>query len=167
MYKAIKNLFGKGDTKGIVLNNVKKNKGIVFGATASQLHMGANARPTRDVDAFVPNPRRVAQQTENQLDKNWGGDQFYVKPAKHRGTWKVKDKGWDGKQGTDDDQTVADFSPMPNPYPPHTTIAGLKVVNLSHVKQTKARALKDPKEKFRHAKDQEDIDRIRFYKGQI
>jgi len=167
MFNALKNLFGRGDTKRIVLSNVRRNNGIVFGATASQLHMGANARPTKDVDAFVPYPRRVAQQTERQLDKNWGSDQFFVKPAKHKGTWKIKDKGFDGIRGTDDDQTVADFSPIPKPKPRTTRIQGLQVVNLSHVKQTKSKSLKDKRFKFRHAKDQEDIDRINFYGGRI
>ena len=169
MFKALRNLWVGGNTKEIVLDNVRRNNGIVFGATASQFHMGANARPTKDVDAFVPYPQRVAKQTEAQLDKNWGADQFYTKPAKHRGTWKVKNKGWDGVRGTADDQTVADFSPMPKPLPPHSmhTNRGIKVVNLSHVKGTKKKSLSDKRFKFRHAKDQEDVDRIDFYGNRL
>jgi len=169
MYKALKNLFGKGDTQRIVLSNVQKNDGIVYGAMASRFHMGANARPTKDVDAFVPYPKRVAQQTERELDKNFGSNQFYSKPAKHKGTWKVKDKGFDGIRGTKDDQTVADFSPMPKPLPPHSTMTnrGIKVVDLSHVKKTKSKSLGDQRFRFRHAKDQEDVDRIDFYRRRI
>ena len=167
MFRALKNLFGNGDTKRIVLSNVQRNNGIVYGATAAQMHMGANARPTRDVDAFVNNPRRVAQQTEQQLDKNWGADQFYHKQAKHKGTWKIKDKGFDGKAGTNDDQTVADFSPMPKPRPRTSMIGGMNVVNLSHVKQTKSKSLADNRFKHRHQKDGEDVDRINFYGRRI
>ena len=167
MFRALKNLFRNGDTKRIILSNVQRNDGVVYGATAAQMRMGSNARQTRDVDAFVRNPRRVAQQTEKQLDSNWGSDQFYNKQAKHKGTWKVKDKGFDGKMGTDDDKTVADFSPMTKPAPRTSVIGGMKVVELSHVKQTKSKSLENNKFKYRHPKDREDVDRINFFNRRI
>ena len=165
--RAINWLLNSGQNKEIILDEVRRNNGMVYGATAAQMRMGAFARPTTDVDAFVPNPKKVAYQTERRLDKNWGSNQFYTKPAKHPGTWKVKNKGFDGVRGTADDQTMADFSPMPNPLPPHSKINGMKVVNLSHVQNTKSKSLADPKFKFRHPKDQEDVNRIRFFKGQL
>ena len=167
MFKALKRLFGRGDTKTIILRNVQANNGIVYGATAAQMRMGGFARSTTDVDAFMPNPKTNAMQTEKQLDTNYGSDQFYVKGAKHKGTWKIKDKGFDGKKGTEDDKTVADYSPYPKPLPPHSKIGGLNVVNLSHVKKTKQRTLGKKKYVYRSEKDSEDVARINFFNKRI
>lgn len=160
-------MFNRGDSKRIILKNVQRNNGVVYGASAAQIRMGALARPTTDVDAFVRNPKMVAMQTEKQLDNSWGKDQFYVKQAKHKGTYKIKNKGFDMKKGTKDDFTVADFSNPPRQMPPYNNINGLNVVRLSHIQQTKSQSLKDPRYKFRHPKDSEDINRIKFFNKKL
>ena len=58
-----------------------------------ETHYGARAlnirfprfldRHTRDFDIFTPYPYRDARETENKLDKIFGGDFFYVTRAEH------------------------------------------------------------------------------------
>lgn len=141
--------------KDLILRQAKKRKEIVYGAQAINAQMpGYMHRKTEDYDVYSHKPKVSAYKLEKTLDKAHHGNKFYVKPAKHPGTWKVmKYKGEDN---------VADYTTMPQPPPKHKTIGGVRYVTLTEVSKSKKVALKDKESKFRHEKDRGDLERIRF-----
>ena len=150
-------------TGKIIEKQVKKDNNIIYGARAAKKQIGFVARPTQDYDILSPRPRRSARKLERNLDKQAGRDIYYMKPAMHPGTFKVKSKGFDGKKNTPDDKEVADFT-KPNRKYKTKTIEGIRYVTLAEIKKDKRTALADKQFAFRHAKDQEDLDRIKLAK---
>jgi len=148
------------DTNKIILDIVKKEKNIVYGARSIQRQTGIVSRPTSDWDIFSNKPKISATKTEQALDKASGKNLYYVKPALHAGTYKVEYIGKDNKKGTKDDIGIADFTTMPKPKPTTINLGGILYRKLSGEKKAKMKALKDPTQEFRHAKDQDDYNRI-------
>ena len=148
------------DTNKIILGIVKKEKDIVYGARSIQRQTGIVSRPTSDWDIFSNKPKSSAEKTEHALDKSAGKNLYYTKPAIHAGTYKVEFVGKDMKKGTKDDVGIADFTTMPKPKPATINLGGILYRKLSGEKKAKMKALKDPTQEFRHAKDQEDFNRI-------
>ena len=87
------------------------------------------------------------------------GNFFYHKPAKHKGTWKVKTIGDDLLKDTQDDEEVADFSTPEKKYK-YETINGIRYRVLKEEINAKKRSLADKEMEFRHKKDKGDLDRI-------
>ena len=100
--------------------------------------------------------------SEKILDKTYGSNHYYAKPALHPGTWKVMSKGIDGRKGTKDDVGIIDYTKIPRPRPRFVVINGVRFRRISQEKKAKYKALKDKTEKFRHKKDREDLDRIKM-----
>ena len=75
-------------------------------------------------------------------------------------------KGPDKRKGTSDDIALVDYTKLET-KPPVRVIDGVKYAKLSYSVKTKKRSLKNPEFKFRHAKDKEDIQRIKFKEGLI
>lgn len=149
----------------VILNQAKKNKSIVYGGQALKANMGFIARPTRDYDIFSNNPKRSARQLQSSLDKQAGGDYYYSKASKfHKGTHKVYYVGKDSKKGTKDDVGIADYTKIPRSRPKTNKVEGIDYVKLSETKKDKLRSLKDPKYKFRHYKDANDLHRINTFR---
>ena len=148
--------------KDIILKQVKKDGLIIYGARSIQKHIGFVARSTRDYDIFSHSPKQSATKLERNLDRKYG-DIYFTKAAEHPVTWKVKDKGIDNKPNTKDDLEVADFT-KPTRKVKTKIIDGIKYTHLSESVKDKKRAIKDPQYKFRHAKDKDDLRRIRFAK---
>lgn len=148
-----------------ILNQTKKEKNIIFGGQAIKAQIGPFGRYTIDFDIFSKNPKKSAMKTEKNLDMIWGGNHYYYKTAKHRGTHKVMSKGVDGRRGTRDDVGIADYSRTPSPPPRTRTIKGIKYRRLSQEKKAKYKALRDKQFKFRHKKDREDVERIKIVTG--
>ena len=140
----------------IVLSVTDKNE-IIYGARAlnKQLPSYLN-KPTEDYDIFSPTPKKDAMQTEKALDNHFGGDYFYVEPAKHEGTWKVKSKI--NKEG------YVDYTKPENKIP-FRMIGGKKYVKLDYVKAHIKKTLKDKEAKYRHDKDRDALNRIRVYEN--
>jgi hypothetical protein len=85
-----------------------------------------------------------------------------MKEAEHKGTFKVKSKGNDGIQNTEDDESVADYT-KPDQKVPFVLKNGVRYRVLKQEMQRKIATTKDPEFKFRHAKDQDDINRIKAF----
>lgn len=149
------------DRKKVILKQVKKNKSIVYGATAIKKHIGFLARDTQDVDVIAKNPKKSAKQLEKSLDKMAAGDFYYVKPAMHPGTFKVKHKGMDKRMNTDDDIEIADFT-KPSRKVKTKMFGGIKYVALPEIIKDKRKSLADKEYAFRHEKDMDDLQRIKL-----
>lgn len=161
----LKSLFFQGQIDNVILNQAKREKNVIYGARSIQKQIGIYSRPTQDWDIFSTKPKKSAMNTEKSLDKSWNGDFFYVKPALHPGTIKVMSKGSDGIKGTKDDYGVVDYSNMPKPKPKYVVYNGVRYRKLTKEKKAKYKSLKDKTQEFRHQKDNEDLQRIKFATG--
>jgi len=139
---------------------LKRSKNIVYGARSINAQAGILVRQTQDWDAYSNNPKKSADKLQRKLDKNVGADYFYSKPAKHKGTFKVRGKGDDLIMNTEDDIDYADFS-KPEKKIDFITIDGLRYRKLKDEIKAKKKAIADPKFKFRHEKDRKDVNRIK------
>lgn len=140
--------------KPTIIKQVKKDKNIVYGARAmnAQMSFGFLGRQTNDFDIYSSKAKKSANKLEDTLDKKFGGDFFYVQPAKHAGTWKVK--AHSGKR------EVADFTKMPIPKPAVVKKKGIMFERISSIKKGKKKTLMDPESKYRHFKDRQDLGAI-------
>jgi len=143
----------------VILNQVKRRGDIIYGAQAMNKQMPPMLRrQSVDYDIFSRgNPKPAAVKMERRLDKSYGGDLFYVKPAQHPGTWKVMDKGQDGRMGTKDDFGIVDYSKKPRGIKTKK-IGGINYVQLQEIRKDKKKSLKDKESKFRHEKDRGDLE---------
>jgi len=148
-----------------LLKQAKKEKSIIFGARSINKQIaGPLRRPTEDFDILAKKPLKSARKTEKNFDRIVGSDQYYVKSAIHKGTWKVMHKGRDLKKGTKDDVGVVDYSGIPSPQPPTKKIGGIKYRSITQEAKAKKKSLADPAFKFRHKKDRGDLNRIKISK---
>lgn len=148
--------------KEIVVGQVRRNKSIIYGGEALKQQVGLIfARPTEDIDVFSNQPFKEAKRTTKILNRSSRGRHYYVKPAEHKGTWKIKHVGFDLIPKTKDDIQVADYTIKPKKI---RTIKmnGVNYAHLSEVKRSKKNILKQKEFKFRHEKDRDDLSRIRF-----
>lgn len=150
--------------KDLVDQEIKKflklNKNIVYGARSINAQSGILTRNTEDWDAYSKNPKKTAHELQKKLDKVVGGNYFFKKEAMHKGTWKVKGVGDDLIPNTQDDVEVADFS-IPEKKVGFKIIDGLRYRDLKDEIKAKKSSVADPEFKFRHEKDQKDLDRIK------
>lgn len=145
-------------TKKVILKNARRKKHIVFGGQALNTFFPSFLdTPTEDYDIYSTTPRRTARRVERKLDKKFGGDFFLMKPAKHKGTFKIVSKVT--KRG------VADYSKSDRPIT-YKIIKGVRYAKLIHQKENIAKSLADPKSKFRHDKDRATLERIRIFEEQ-
>jgi len=159
---AIQNVVKKPLIGNVIKQQAKQEGNIIYGARGVQGQIGFFARGTDDWDVFTNKPKSSANKTQKALDKLYGYNQFYSKPALHPGTHKVMNKGLDKKQGTEDDYGVADYTQMPKPKPRFVIINGVKYRNISQESAARRKAIRDKAFAFRHAKDRADLNRIRL-----
>jgi len=146
----------------IIRNNLKNTNDIIYGARAMNKQLSPFLRrPTEDFDIYSKTPKKRAKKMERVLNKSIKSDDYYVKPAIHKGTWKVMDKGADKKKGTKDDYGVIDYT---KPERKIKTIIyhGINYARLSERKKDANRSLKDKMFFFRHEKDRKDLHRIKI-----
>ena len=140
----------------IVTNQIRREKGIIYGAQAIAAQIPRFiSRPTEDYDVYSKHPQQSARTLDRRLDRAAGGNYYFVKSAQYPGTYKVKYVGPDGRVNTKDDVSVADFSQMHGQQ--YVTINGLRYVLLSAVINDKLYNSKP----FRREKDLDDVRRIR------
>ena len=131
------------------------NHEIIYGARALNKHFPKFLeKPTVDFDIFSDTPKKDADETEKALDKTFGGDYFFVEPAQHEGTYKVKSKI--NKEG------YVDYT-KPDKKIPSRKIGKHRYVKLSYVKKHILKTLKDKEAKYRHDKDRDALNRIKVY----
>jgi len=148
---------GGGVSEEVIKQFLKDRRAIVFGARSVNQHLPAHLdKHTVDYDILTPNdPIRVANEMEKSLDKRFGGNFFFVEPALHPGTFKVKSV----VTGT----TVADISGLTE-FIPNVNIKGINYSTLDHQVRQIKRSLADPQSSFRHAKDAESLQRINIFR---
>jgi hypothetical protein len=146
----------------LILKIAKQRKQIIYGARSIEKQAGLFSRPTKDYDIFDKNPKKSAQLMQKILDKSAGFDQFYMKEAEHKGTWKVKSKGNDGVKNTEDDESIADYT-KPEQKIKFVIKNGVRYRILKEELKKKVSTVQDPEFKFRHEKDRDDIKRIKGY----
>jgi hypothetical protein len=154
-------LFSRQEINNIILDMVKKDGRVVYGSKAMNVQIHPYTRRfAPDYDVISPTPRRDAIRLKRKLNNRFGNN-FYVKEAIHKGTWKVKHVGAFRCMDTDD-IGVADFSESNNI--PTKKIGGTRYEKLSNIVRKKKEILKDKESKYRHDKDKKDLNRIRLSK---
>jgi hypothetical protein len=147
----------------IILDQARKKKQVIYGGQAIKSNIGIFARNTFDYDISTPHPRADARSTERALDRRSKGDNYYVHPSKHEGTYRVRFVGFDQKRGTPDDLNVADYS---NARKMKTVMKnGIQYAALAESAKDKRKSVSDPTFKYRHEKDSEDLARISLFNG--
>lgn len=150
-------------SRGMKINEHVRNEGnVMYGARAmnAQLPLFLHRRTT-DYDIYSKAPKKSAHKMDKVLDKHSGGDNYYVKPALHPGTYKVIDKGLDNSRGTPDDVGIVDFT-KPTRKVKVVKIRGIKYAHLSERVKDARKSIANPEFQFRHEKDRKDIYRIRL-----
>lgn len=146
----------KSNIRNIILENVGEDE-IIYGASAINKYLPLKLRIyTEDYDIFAINPYAEARQVERALDKYFGGNYFQVKPAEHKGTFRVVSK-IDGK-------VYADYTLTPKKIP-YKIINGKRYITLDYAKKDKLRMLRNPKAKFRRSKDKDSLNRMNLAKS--
>lgn len=146
-----------------ILEIAKKRGQTIYGAQSIKAQAGLFARPTKDFDIFDKRPKTASTILQKELDKIVGFDYYYNKPAKHKGTWKVKSKGFDMKKNTEDDESIADYSINEHGHYDSVMINGLRYRHLKNELERKKATLKDKEQEFRWKKDKDDVKRIKGY----
>jgi len=142
----------KKDIPRIIASKTGPNE-VIYGARALNKQFPEHLKEhTIDYDILSPNPKKDAKETEQALDKHFGGDYFDVEAAQHPGTWKVK--GINGK-------TYADYTEKPKGTRSRT-IDGKKYLPLSSIAKHIKKTLKDDSAKYRWRKDQDAYNRIKL-----
>ena len=154
--------FNQWKVKGIVLDTAKKQKHIIYGRQAMNVQLpGFLKANTQDYDIYSKKPRQAANKMQAKLDKEvaMGEDVFFMKPAQHKGTYRVMNKGPDRRKNTKDDYEVVDYTKSSQRVPYHV-IDGIRYESLGSIEKGKRRILKDPESEYRHDKDRGDLQRI-------
>jgi len=140
---------------GGIIISVTDDHEILYGARALNVRFPKHLdRHTKDFDIMTKTPRKDAREAEQKLDKSFGGDFFYIEPAKHKGTVKVIAHATG--------ETYADYT-KPDKKVPFDIINGIKYAKLSFMKETFKKSLNDPFSAHRHAKDIDGLNRIKIY----
>lgn len=108
-------------------------------------------RSTEDYDAYSPKPEQSARETEKELDWEFGGDYFSIKPAKHKGTYKVV--------SNIDGEGYADYT-KPSEKIYKTKIGETNYTTLQFELMKAKRTLMQKQYEYRHAKDKNKVERI-------
>ena len=141
--------------KKVILQEVRKDKAIIFGARAVNKQIPKHLRVhTEDYDVLVEgNPKKLAKRIERRLDKKFGGNFYSVEPARHEGTEKIRNN-LSGKG-------LADISKRKDKVP-FVKRKGVKFAKLKFQEKKIRESLSNPEAKFRHQKDKFTRDRIKL-----
>ena len=155
-----------GARKRVLLGQTKKEGNLVYGGQSLRAQMGAIARKTRDYDIFSKQPSRSANVTRKNFDRVHGRKDFFVKQGRYKNTKKVMWKGVDGRKNTRDDVGMVDYTKQTRQIP-YKRIRGVKYSTLTHETKTRHQILREKQFKFRHDKDLEDMERMKFYERRL
>jgi hypothetical protein len=137
------------------IRNTIDSKEIIQGERSLEAQLPPNLkRETTDFDVYSHTPKESAEETEEFLDKEFGGDYFKVVKAQHKGTYKVK--------SNIDDETYADYSKTPKKAP-HIKIGDTKYTTLKFELYKALRTLKQKKYAYRHKQEKNKVGRIQAY----
>jgi len=137
----------------IVRRTIKSDEGEIIQGERSVEAQVANKykKPTRDYDAYSPKPKQSAEETERELDWEFGGDYFRTKPAIHKGTYKVV--------SNIDDESYADYT-KPTEQTPNKRIGDNKYTTLQFELKKAKRTLAQKQYAYRHEKERDKVKRL-------
>jgi len=139
----------------LILSTIKK-KEVIYGERALEVRLPHFLkRHTQDYDVYSHTPEKDAIEAEQMLDKEFGGDYFYVTPALHEGTFKVKSRI--------NEETYADFT-KPEEKIPYDVIQGKNYIQIKKIVENFRKNIKDKEKEFRHGQDRDALNRIKIYK---
>ena len=148
---------------GMIKKEAKRTNSIIYGSRAMnrQMRYGFMERKANDFDVMTRHPKKTANIMQRKFDKEItnGVDDFYVKEAEHKGTFKVMYDGFDGKRRTKDDFSIVDYSSIRRVKT--RKLSGNRYETMKSIEKGKRKTLKDPESKYRHKKDREDLKLIR------
>lgn len=126
----------------------------IYGARALNVRLPSHLdRHTKDADIFTKTPWKEAREAEKALDTMMGFDAFYVTPAEHPGTVKVKAHATD--------ETYADYTMTPKGLR-REQIGKYHYPTMGAIKTSLKKTLADPTSEHRHPKDQDALGRIKI-----
>lgn len=141
----------------VIRKDAIAERDIVYGTRALNAQLPRQIqRRTDDWDIFTSSAKREAEELEHKLDKAYGGDYFYVKPAQHPGTYKVESYVT-GKE-------VADYTKKPV-RTPYIEKKNIHYVPLPWIQSSAKRVLKDESSMYRWEKERDTLNRIQAAKG--
>ena len=146
--------------KGIpkVIYNQIDNE-IIYGGKAVNIRVKRELkRPTEDWDLYAKKAKQEAIKTERALDKHMNFNAFETVPGIHPGTFRVTSRAT-GK-------VRADYTRPENSIP-YDTISGKKYIKLQAMKEQLKKTLKDPTQKFIHAKLRDNLNRIILHERMV
>ncbi len=150
----------KGDagSAAVIKRFLAGRDAVVFGARAVNRRLPDHLdKHTEDWDILTgKDPEKIARKIEVALDKRYGGNFFFVEPALHPGTFKVKSRVTG--------RTVADVSGFTEVIP-SVEINNINYATLDHQVKNIRRSLADEGSTFRHDKDRETLQRINIYRA--
>jgi len=164
IFKQADFFFMNQGVSNVIETNAKKEKHIIYGARAMNAQLPLfMRRETQDYDVYSSKPKQTADMVQRRLDKEVAGgkDDFYMKPALHKGTYKVMHEGADGKKRTRDDIGIVDYTIMPNQIST-VRIEGIRYESIPSIAKRKKEILQDPESEYRHDKDRSDLERIKY-----
>lgn len=139
--------------RAIILNLAAKRNQVVYGAQSTNHNLPSHLRKdTIDYDILTKQPEKSANELVSKLNKEYGKEKFKVIPAKHPGTFKVKD--------IDTNETIADYT-RTTKKPNSNNDLGVKYANLSYSEKKLKGMLKSEASSFRHDKDFDTLNRIK------
>jgi len=138
----------------IVRRTIKSEDGeVIQGERSLEMQLPSKyKKPTQDYDVYSPSPKQSAIETEKELDWEFGGDYFRVKPAKHKGTYKVV--------SNIDNDTWADYT-KPTEKVHKKTIGNTEYTTLQFELMKAKRTLAKKQFAYRHEKERNKIKRIK------
>lgn len=157
--KETKNFHKKKSIIGKIIIKVMDKRETIYGARALNARLPNYLdRHTKDFDIYTPTPYRDARETENALDKAFGGDFFFVTEAEHRGTWKVKAHATG--------ETYADYTKEPKELK-RENLHGLFYPTMGFIEKGLRKTLHDPMATHRHQKDKDALNRLLLLKRRL
>ena len=145
-----------GEVDRTVKRFLKGKPEVVYGARSVNQRLPTYlSKITEDWDIFSHTAEETAKKLEQTLDKEFGGNFFEVKPAKHEGTFKVVSRVT--MRG------VADLT-IPERTISYETIDGVNFATLDEQVSNIKRSLDDDDFRFRWDKDREGLQRIKLFK---
>jgi hypothetical protein len=143
----------------VIIDVLSGRDDIVYGARSVNKALPKYLKKnTEDWDIYTnDNPKTVAKKIEKALDKRYGGNYFYVIPAKHKGTYKIQSKV---TMNNIVDVTLKEDSIL------HKRIGGVNYATLDFQVKKIKESLGTKESEFRHNKDKETLQRIKIFEAE-
>jgi hypothetical protein len=140
----------------VIIDVLSGRDDVVYGARSVNRVMPKYLKKnTEDWDIYTnDNPKTVAKKIEKALDRRYGGNYFYVIPAKHKGTYKIQSKV---TMNNIVDVTLKEDSVL------HKRIGGVNYATLDFQVKKIKESLGSNENEFRHTKDKETLQRIKIF----